>query len=264
MTTSVPCWKNLPEALPGYRYIHAFGGRSAPMHTLNHVAPFCHEDIIEFNTQSSSQWDGLRYFAFRSTNVFYNNYVATDFRGSDDLGVQAWAEKGGIIGRGVLVDFKSWAEATGVSFNVNGGTPISLRDVQAILRSQGTEIKQGDILSFRTGHDALCVQNEPGSHQFIGLKSEEAFVEWLWNHQIAAVAGDQPAFESTPPPLDGGFGWLHELLLAGLGCPIGELWDTEGLARACRERGSYSFFLSSCPLVLEGGAASTANAVAIL
>jgi hypothetical protein len=77
------------------------------------------------------------------------------------------------------------------------------------------------------------------------------------------VAGDQPAFECTPPPSEG-FGWLHEHLLAALGCPIGELWDTESLAKACQKRGSHSFFFASSPLAITGGAASTVNAVAIL
>ncbi|KAL4873855.1 hypothetical protein BDV12DRAFT_207569 [Aspergillus spectabilis] len=177
-----------------------------------------------------------------------------------------WAENGGIIGRG----------ATGVPFDAKGGTAISLHDAQTILKFQGTTIRRGDILVFRTGwvdwykttgpstrHDVLCVQNEPGAHRFIGLKSEETFVEWLWDNRIAAVAGDQPAFECTPPP-DDWFGWLHEHLLAGLWCPIGEQWDTDGLALACRVKGRYSFLLSSCPLVFDGGAASTANAIAIL
>jgi hypothetical protein len=77
------------------------------------------------------------------------------------------------------------------------------------------------------------------------------------------VAGAQVAFEATPPPVKD-FGWLHEHLLAAFGCPIGELWDTERLAERCKELGRYGFFLASTPLVLPGGAASPANAVASL
>ncbi|KAL3483777.1 putative cyclase-domain-containing protein [Aspergillus germanicus] len=256
--------------------ISAFGGRPAPKHVLKRAAPFCHEDHIEFNTQSSSQWDGFRHFALRSNNIFYNGYAAEAFADSDVLGIQSWAQNGSITGRGVLIDFKSWAETNNISIAVNDGTRITLSHIKKVLESQNTTIQYGDILIFRTGwlhwynttdtqlrHDILCVQNAPGGHHFIGLDQDEALVEWLWDNQIAAVAGDQVAFEATPPP-DKGFGWLHEHLLAALGCPMGELWDTERLAERCSELGRYEFFLASTPLVLPGVAASPANAVAIL
>jgi hypothetical protein len=78
---------------------------------------------------------------------------------------------------------------------------------------------------------------------------------------VTAVAGDAVAFEATPPNDD--FGWLHEHLLAGLGCPTGELWDTEAISEHCRETGQHDFFLVSAPLHFRGGVASPANAVAL-
>lgn len=56
---------------------------------------------------------------------------------------------------------------------------------------------------------------------------------------------------------------LHEILLAGWGCPIGELFDLEELAEHCKKIGRWSFFLASVPLKVPGGAASPPNAVAI-
>ena len=41
---------------------------------------------------------------------------------------------------------------------------------------------------------------------------------------------------------------LHEVLLAGWGCPIGEMFDLEKLSEHCKAVGRYSFFLSSMPL----------------
>ena len=43
-------------------------------------------------------------------------------------------------------------------------------------------------------------------------------------------------------------GSLHEVLLSGWGCPIGEMFDLEGLAKMCRKEGRSSFFVSSVPL----------------
>lgn len=185
-------------------------------------------------------------------------------------------QNGGISGRGILIDFCAWAQSQGENLDVNSGRAITLSEVKAVLEYQQTEIQPGDILLFRTGwlkwyneteatarYYELCERNEFGKHRFIGLAQESDFVEWIWNNQIAAVAGDQVAFECTPPP-EGGFGWLHEHLLAGLGCPIGELFDTEKIAEFCRSEGSYEFFLSSTPLHIDGGVASPANALALI
>lgn len=176
----------------------------------------------------------------------------------------------------MLIDFLAWTKSTSQDIDVNSGRPITLDEIHAVLDSQKTTIKHGDILVFRTGwldwynsteegsrHDELCIRNAPGKHSFIGIAPTEDFVAWIWDNQIGAVAGDQVAFECTPPP-EGGFGWLHEHLLGALGCPIGELWDTEELSRHCHESGKFTFFLTSSPIHLPGGVASPANAIAIV
>ena len=48
---------------------------------------------------------------------------------------------------------------------------------------------------------------------------------------------------------------LHEILLAGWGMPIGELFDLEKLAEHCRHTGRWSFFLSSEVCNVPGGVA---------
>lgn len=183
---------------------------------------------------------------------------------------------GGIATRGVLVDFVRWTEQQGRAVDPNGGQSITLEDIVAVLTSQGTSVRPGDVLIFRTGwlrwytaehpttrHIEMCERHTPGGHRFIGVEAARSVVSWLWDNQIAAVAGDQVAFESTPFQ-DNGFGSLHEHLLAALGCPIGELWDTEVLSKACQSRGSWSFLLTASPLHVPGGVASPANAIAIL
>jgi hypothetical protein len=40
---------------------------------------------------------------------------------------------------------------------------------------------------------------------------------------------------------------LHEILLAGWGCPIGELFDLEALSVQCGKSKRYSFFVASEP-----------------
>ena len=56
---------------------------------------------------------------------------------------------------------------------------------------------------------------------------------------------------------------LHEACLPGWGMPIGELFDLEALAEAAERHKRWSFFLTVCPLNVEGGAATLANTLAV-
>ena len=100
-------------------------------------------------------------------------------------------------------------------------------------------------------------QKKPES---IGIEASREFLQFLWENQIAAVAGDTRAFEAWPcKELE----WhLHEWLLAGWGMPIGELFDLEELSRCCSRQNRYTFFLSSSPMNAPGAVASPPNALA--
>lgn len=76
-----------------------------------------------------------------------------------------------------------------------------LRTVEEVLKFQGTTLRPGDILIFRTGwlewydstdseatHKQLCLDVEPGEHHFIGLASEPSLVEWIWNNQAVGIS----------------------------------------------------------------------------
>lgn len=88
-------------------------------------------------------------------------------------------------------------------------------------------------------------------------------LRFLWDKQVAVVGGDAPAWEELPPNPEVGF-LYHEVLLAGWGCPIGELLWLKDLARECAALKRWSFFVVSVPLNVPGGVASPANMAAIL
>jgi len=121
-------------------------------------------------------------------------------------------------------------------------------------------LRFGDILVVRSGWMAARaatpderlaeLQREP-PHAFCGVEQSDEVLRWLWS-SFSAVAGDQPSFECWPTRV----GWaLHEVLLAGWGCPIGELFDLEALAAQCRREGRWSFFVASEPCNVPGGVA---------
>ena len=164
-------------------------------------------------------------------------------------------EAGGIVGRGVLLDYAAWADSKGIEISAFEPKSIPVSTLKEVAASQGTTIKEGDIILIRTGwvrayekltdpeREALAQETTPPA---IGLESSEETLRFLWDSSFAAVAGDQPSMEAWPCQ-DKRF-WLHEWLLAGWGMPIGELFDLERLGEECRKRGRWSFFFSSVPL----------------
>ena len=241
---------------------------------LHHKAPRAvNDDILTFNTQSSSQWDGFRHFGYQDRKLFFNNRSQEHFHSSTQNGIHVWVAAGGVVGRGVLLDYQSWAEGQGTTTNDIALTThsISLADLRAVAASQNTSFQPGDILLVRSGYvkafnclseaDAQRLVAEPNPPA-IGLESSEEVLRWVWDQQFAAVAGDQPSFEAWP--CQDAKHFLHEWLLAGWGVPIGELFDLEELAAECAKRKKWSFFFSSVPLNVPGGVASPPNGVAIL
>ncbi|CAK7235429.1 hypothetical protein SBRCBS47491_009290 [Sporothrix bragantina] len=179
----------------------------------------------------------------------------------------AWAERG-IAGRGVLVDYVSWAKRQGKNVQFFQKHPIPIDDIKAIVAEQGLTIRKGDILLLRTGYAAAYQQlsreervDVASVREWIGLGQGRETTEWLWDSQFAAVASDSPGFECRPP-VDPAW-HLHPILLAGWGTPIGELFNLDRLAALCSKHKRWSFFITSAPLNYEGAVASPPNAMAI-
>ena len=87
--------------------------------------------------------------------------------------------------------------------------------------------------------------------------------EWLREHDIAAVAADNPGVEGGGDPVDGMFLPMHCLCLRDMGLMFGELWDLDGLSADCAGDGRYEFLLVASPLRVTGGVGSPLNPIAI-
>ncbi|KAI9669389.1 MAG: hypothetical protein M1831_000425 [Alyxoria varia] len=245
-------------------------GRHTFSKSLIHKKPrIVNDDVWTFNTQSSSQWDGLRHFAYQNEQKFYNGATLKDIHDDPDgiLGIHA-SSKHGIVGRGILLDYDAWRLENGVAHNPFQTSSIKLEHLKAVAESQGTEIRFGDVLIVRSGYtkayyntpyEELKKFSEVSPPHLAGVEQSEEVLEWIWNN-FSAVAGDHPTFECWPTQRE----WaMHEIFLAGWGMPIGEMFDLEELARHCHQSGRWSFFLSSKPCNVPGGVASPPNVVAI-
>ncbi|KAJ9649503.1 hypothetical protein H2199_000278 [Coniosporium tulheliwenetii] len=218
---------------------------------------------------AASVRDGLRHFAYQKEAKFYNGVTMDDIHaeGSVVNGIGAWSEKG-IVGRGVLLDFHSWRLENNIPYEPFKTGSIPLQQLKAVAEAQGVEFKFGDILIIRSGYmaafnelkkDELAALAKVMPPTFSGVEQSEEMLEWIWNN-FSAVAGDQPSFECWPTQKDF---MLHEVLLSGWGCPIGELFDLEALAEHCKKVGRWSFFVTSEVCNVPGGVASPPNILAM-
>jgi hypothetical protein len=251
-----------------------FFGRQAFHQKLYQKPPrIVNDDVWTFNTQSSSQWDGLRHFGYQKEEVFYNGVTLDDIHGTNGKpcsnvnGIGAWSEQG-IVGRGVLLDYHEWRVAQGREHDAFATSAIPLADLKAVAKAQGTEFRFGDILLVRSGYmdaynkidkEKVSALRERQTPSFAGVEQSEEMLQFMWEN-FAACAGDQPGWEAWPTQKD----WsCHEVMLAGWGMPIGELFDLEALGKHCKETSRYEFFVVSEPTNVPGGVASPPNILAI-
>ena len=174
------------------------------------------DDEVEFNTQCSSQWDSLIHFAHQPTGLGYNGAkpsVDTLKQGFGALDVNQeiptlnhWHKRGGLVGRGVLLDYRAWAAQQGIKYDCFSDKRIKMTELEEVAKWEGVEFKQGDVLIVRTGFteelsnmDGEQQAKAMGTHQTVGVEGNVNSARWHWNHHFAAVAGDAIAYETIPP-----------------------------------------------------------------
>ena len=247
-------------------------GRAVLQHTIKSRRKNVFDDVYDnFNTQSSSQWDGLTHFG-HPEHGFYNGVQAEQITGQPGTrnGIEHWARRG-IAGRGVLIDYPKFALEHGIAFAPNIRCEISAEQMEAAAKWQNVEFQIGDILILRTGWiewyltldaEERAQLSQPGALEIGGLRQGEDSLRFLWDNHFAAIATDNPDFEAYPASEEKG-GMMHSTIIGLWGMPIGEMFNLDPLAKACAEDGSYEFLFTSAPLNKLGGVASPPNALAI-
>jgi hypothetical protein len=171
----------------GLELVQAPVGRT---HTAHKVLSWAHDiapaamphihaldDELSFNTQTSSQWDGFLHYAHQASGLGYNGMrVAKPEPGADGdaaakstPGLECWHGRGGIVGRGVLLDYRAYAQAKGITYEVCGRHAITIQDLETVAEFQGTELKRGDILIIRSGI----------AEELVGLSGEEQMAKMM-------------------------------------------------------------------------------------
>ncbi|TDZ26855.1 hypothetical protein Cob_v001325 [Colletotrichum orbiculare MAFF 240422] len=240
------------------------------------------DDELEFNTQASSQWDSLVHWQHQPSGLAYNNVkpchedMSATTTGANKLPtLDHWHSRGGIVGRGVLIDWKAYADEKGIENHPFDGNSVTVEDIEAVAAHQGVEFKPGDVFLIRFGATEVIDNLQPedmaklANMKLSGVEGSVETAKWFWNKHFSAVVADASAFEVFPPVKpDGSVGSmadlvLHPYFLSLFGLPIGELWDLSRLSQHCKKTGRYTFMLTSVPLNIPCLVGSPPNALAI-
>ncbi|KAF2850294.1 hypothetical protein T440DRAFT_110248 [Plenodomus tracheiphilus IPT5] len=271
-------------------FSHTITNKSHPDGTKRTV----NDDHLDMNTQGSSQWDGFRHYGYQKAKLYYGGRTQADLAKSEVIGIDRVVAAGGIVGRGVILDYPRWLARQGRGeVNALQSVSIKVEELEGMLLETGVETRPGDVLLLRTGftRDYLRLGEKEREEiagkepAFLGVESSSPVAQWLWNHSFAALASDAPSFEMAPlvgphtTPGSGlwageewehemqGGGLLHQWVLAGWGVMIGEMWDLEGVCERAERDGKEGWrktcWVGSMPLKVPGGVASPPNAVAI-
>ena len=218
------------------------------------------DDYIMMPLQAATQWDALAHVYYNER--LYNGYpsdVVTSF-GATRNSIDQVAAAGHLVARGVLLDV---ARHRGVP-RLPEGASITPEELTMTAQAQGVEIKAGDVVLVRTGWWPRFLERRDGEtwlRTAPGLAWQCAL--WLHEHEIAAVAADNMAVETSTRAFPGVRLPLHMLTLRDMGMMLGEIWDLEALGGACAQDGSYEFLLVAQPLPFTGAVGSPVNPIAI-
>jgi kynurenine formamidase len=198
-----------------------------------------HSCALFMNDNVATQIDGLAHATEGDDDHWYNGFTEKDWGGNWGPRKADASTIPPIVCRGVLIDVAGGKGVDALPSNY----AITVEDAKAALAKQGTPLKPGDAVFFRTGTlrhwgEAGGDHATIGKHDSAGITLETA--KWLVEEQGALFIGsDTSGLEYGPKPEDakayrekyGSFMPCHNYLLIRQGVHIGEFHNLEELAR---------------------------------
>jgi kynurenine formamidase len=216
------------------------------------------DDAVSMGLQAGTHWDGLSHVSYGGH--LYNGYPASSVTtaGTSRCGIEKVAT---VVSRGVLLDV---ARARGVG-RLDGGYPITGEDLDAAVDLARVTIEPGDLVLVRTGQMEYLWRDPPDKFAYIVSAAGPSMrsVTWFRDHDVAAVATDNLAFEVYPWEDPEVVMPVHLLHIVEMGLTQGQNWVLDALADDCAADGRYTFLLEASPQPFVGAAGSPVNPVAI-
>lgn len=214
---------------------------------------------LAFHGMASSHLDALCHVARKGK--LYNGFDVTEVRSTGARRNSVMVAKNGIVSRGVLLDIPrirqvDWLEP---------GECITPDELDAAEKSQGIEVREGDILLITVGRDARRAALGPWSPTEVGMAGlHPECLPWLHERSIAVLGSDGISDVLPVPAIEGWAMPIHETTLAGMGVHLLDNLSLGELTQACAESRQWDFQLSVLPLRVQGGTGSPVNPVALL
>lgn len=233
-------------------------GRENPAHSVTlRTFPFTGDDAdaqwsddkIDTGLQSATHWDALGHAGYE--HLLYNGIAAstiTDDHGATRAGIEQF---GPLVTRGLLCDV---AKLKGVEW-FDEPYSITGDDLEACVSGAGLYAEPGDVVLVRTNQMHWLREGERERYADISPGVGVESLDWLHDHDIAAVATDTHTFEPYPGEwVENPFLFpVHMISLRDMGMPQGQQWALDELAADCAADGIYEFLLVATPLPVTGG-----------
>jgi len=211
-------------------------------------------DVIIGTVHTGCHFDSLAHITVGQDNHWYNG-----FKQETDLGdwgpLKADASTiPPVVTRGVMIDV---AAHKGMKM-LPAGYCITVADLKAALKKQGTVLKPGDTVLVRTGQlSAWPDKAEMGKGNGAGIGIEA--IKWLMETNKGILFGvDQAAFECDSPDPTNPHP-VHQYMLIDNGVHIMEFTYLEGLAKDK----VYEFMFVCLPLKIKGATGSMIRPIAV-
>jgi len=213
------------------------------------------DDQMDLALQACTHWDALSHSSYGGN--LWNGHPA-------DSITEAGAAKCGIglvtsiVTRGVLLDV---ARHLGVDV-IEAGTPFTGDLLDATCEAAGVTVEPGDVVLLRTGAMSLFLAGNREGYAMTNAGPSLQSVDWFHDHDVAAVATDNPTFEcvdferTVPLP-------VHALHLVEMGMMQGQNWNLDALAADCAADGRATFLLSATPEPVTGGTGAPVVPIAV-
>jgi kynurenine formamidase len=215
------------------------------------------DDSFRMGSQAVTHWDALAHAGYdgRLYNDTPNTVVRTE-GGAQRLGIEQF---GPVVTRGILLDV---ARALGVE-HFDDNHAISGDDLDGTAKAAGVTVQAGDALLIRTGqmHFLRVGDRQRYSVPSPGLSTRS--IEWLRDHDVAAVATDTMTFECYPCENPAVFMPVHMIHLRDMGLIQGQNFFLDELATDCARDGQFDCLLVAPPLPLTGAVGAPVVPVAI-
>lgn len=225
-----------------------------PTENIREGAVGAADDVLMLPLQAGTQWDSLAHIAHEGR--LYGGRPATSVTaGEGALAGAITTVSSSVAGRAVLVDV---ARFRGVDY-LKPGYAIGSDELSDVLESQGSPVREGDILLVRTGFLGHC--RDADWHEFAGEAPglHVSTLDFISEHGLAAVASDTSAIEVKPFSVERQTLPFHVVAIVYMGLLLGEIFDLDALASACAADGRYEGFLTAPPLPVTGGIGSPIN-----